>query len=63
MMDKVKFRIEENEWAELDRQKRKRILTLMNEYGYDTTMLEVLERECIEPTIEEIYRQFYGDEE
>jgi hypothetical protein len=63
MIDKVKIRIEEDEWAEAPIEVRNRILELMKEYGYDTKMLEVLERDIKEPTIEDIYKQFYGDEE
>ena len=62
MMDKVKIRIEEDEWAEAPKEVRTRIIQLMKEYGYDTQLLEALERE-IEPSLQDIYKQFYGDEE
>lgn len=63
MIDKVKIRIEEDEWAEAPAEVRARILELMKEYGYDTKMLDVLQRDIQGPTIEDIYKQFYGDEE
>jgi hypothetical protein len=63
MIEKVKIKIEENEWAEAPVEVRHRILELMKEYGYDTTVLEVLEDDMKEPTIDDIYKQFYGDDE
>lgn len=62
MIDKVKIQIEEDEWADTPPKVRVRILELMKEYGYDTKMLEALEREVQPPTIEDIFKQFYGDE-
>jgi hypothetical protein len=63
MNSKVKIEITEDEWVETPQAVRNRIMELMKEYGYDTAMLEVLERETKEPTLGDIYRQFYGDEE
>jgi hypothetical protein len=62
MIEKVKIQIEEDEWADTPREVRNRIMELMKEYGYDTKILEVLEREVNPPTPEDIFRQFYGDE-
>jgi predicted Fe-Mo cluster-binding NifX family protein len=61
--NKVRISIEEEEWEELDPAKRQRILELMDEYGYDTVALKALEKQIGEQTIEDIYRQFYGEEE
>jgi hypothetical protein len=63
MSDKVRISIEEEEWEACEPAKRKRIIELMKEYGYPTDALEALEREIGEQTIEDIYKQFYGDEE
>jgi hypothetical protein len=62
MIDKVKIQIEEDEWAEASPKVRARILELMTEYGYDIKMLQALEREVKDPTVEDIFKQFYGDE-
>lgn len=63
MMDKVKIQITEEEWAETAQDTREKILALMKQCGYDTKALEVLEEEVREQTIEDVYSQFYGDEE
>ena len=63
MNDKVRLTIEEEEWEACEPAIRKRIIELMDEYGYDTVGLKALEREIGEQTIEDIYKQFYGDEE
>lgn len=63
MIDKVKIQITEEEWAETPVHIRKRILQVMKERGCDTKPLEVLEKYMEDPTIDDIYNQFYGDEE
>lgn len=62
MINKVKIQITEDEWAEFPKEKRERTMELMKLYGYDTKTLEALERET-EQTVEDVYRQFYGEEE
>ena len=63
MIPKVKIQIEEEEWAQLPQKSRERILELMNEYGYDTNLLQALEDDIKGPTPEEIFKQFYGEED
>ena len=63
MNPKIKIQVAESEWAETPQHIRNRVLELMKEYGYDTTSLDVLERDMGEPGIVDIYKQFYGDEE
>lgn len=63
MIENVKIKIEEEEWAEAEPEVRERIVELMKEYGYDIKALEVLQRDLEGPSDEDIYRQFYGDEE
>lgn len=63
MNPKVKIQITQEEWAETPQITRNRIMKLMKEYGYDVTSLDVLERDIKEPEINDIYKQFYGDEE
>jgi len=63
MNDSVKIQITDREWLELDKDKRDKILVLMEKYGYDTEGLRGLEEENKEFGIEDIFKQFYGDEE
>jgi hypothetical protein len=63
MNNKVKISIDEMEWKELDAAKRHRIIELMSETGLSVKGLEELEKEIGEQTIQDIYKQFYEDEE
>ena len=63
MINKVKIQITEEEWTAMPQEKREKILMLMNKYGYDTKALHALEEEVREQTIEDIYKQFYKDED
>lgn len=62
MNESVKIRITEEEWTETRRDVRIRILKLMDEQGFDTQALKLLENEISGPTIDDVYNQFYGDE-
>ncbi|MDK2600633.1 hypothetical protein QO179_24375 [Bacillus stercoris] len=63
MTNKVKIEITEEEWIELSPEKRNKIVQLMKKYGYDSRALEALEKEYAEDDIQDIFNQFYGDEE
>lgn len=67
-MDIIKIEIEEQEWVNFPAEKRERIKELLAEqYGYDLSLLDdmvdqvAVERKELEQ--DEIFRQFYGDEE
>lgn len=67
-MDIIKIEIEEQEWINFPAEKRERIKELLAEqYGYDLSLLDDMvdqvaaERNELEQ--DEIFRQFYGDEE
>lgn len=63
MTNKVKIEITEEEWIELSPEKRNKIVQLMKKYGFDSRVLETLEKEYAEDDIQDIFNQFYGDEE
>lgn len=63
MNDKVKIQITEDEWAAFPADKRDRVLELMQEAGYPTEALEEIIRDIEEGPADDIFKQFYGDEE
>ena len=63
MMNKVKIQITEQEWIDAEPKVRNRIVELMSKRGYDTNILEALQKEVNGPTENDVYRQFYGDDE
>jgi hypothetical protein len=67
-MDIVKIEIGQDEWLSYPEEKRERIKDLlMEQYGYDLSildeMVEELQEERREQEQDEIWKQFYGDEE
>lgn len=71
MNDKVKIQITEEEWLEFPEDKRQRLIEAMRGFGYDTQVLDFMQKEysgktkedvAREEEVEDIYRQFYGEE-
>lgn len=61
MMDYIHIEISKEEWLNYPAEKRELIKQLlMEQFGYDLSVLDVATKELQE---DEIYRQFYGDEE
>lgn len=61
-MANLKIQILESEWMEETEDVRRRVKELMRENRLDVTLLEEIERKH-NPTIEDIYNQFYKDKE
>lgn len=67
-MDIIKIEIEESEWLNFPAAKRERIKELlMEQYGYDLEAIDQVITDSQEQRKEveqdEIFRQFYGDED
>lgn len=67
-MDYVNIEIDKDEWLDYPKEKRERIKELlMDQFGYDLSLLdeaaEELKQNEQESIADQIYRQFYGDEE
>ena len=59
----IKLKILEKEWMEFDNDKRLKIIELMDEYGYDTVSLKILQETHGNQIPFSTYSQFYGDDE
>lgn len=63
MTERIKIEITEAEWLNAGEETRKRVLALMDEQGYDKGMLGDLEEQNRTYSAEEIFQQFYKEDE
>lgn len=63
MTHKISIEVTESEWLNAGQDVRKRILELMTEQGYAHGMLGLLEEQNRTYSQEEIFNQFYKEEE